>query len=127
MPILERDLAFLFDIYDAGLKIQIATKKVKFYHFERDFMIKSTVERQLEIIGIASKKLSEGTRETLCQIPWKDIIGLRNVIAHEYGEIKIEKIWYVAKFDVPVLLKELKKIKELKPYIKDHKIIAIPL
>jgi len=55
---------------------------------------------------------------TIFLIPWKDIIGLRNVIAHEYGEIKIEKIWHVAKFDVPALLKELKKIKELKPYIK---------
>lgn len=46
------------------------------------------------------------------------IIGLRNMIVHEYDEVKHEKIWIISKKYVPALVKELKKIAELKPYIQ---------
>jgi uncharacterized protein with HEPN domain len=46
-------------------------------------------------------------------------MGLRNKLAHDYGEILTERIWNIAKTSVPELLIELKKIEELKRYIAE--------
>jgi len=44
------------------------------------------------------------------EIPWQQIIGLRNILAHEYGEIKVERIYTAATVNVPELLKLLDKL-----------------
>jgi uncharacterized protein with HEPN domain len=51
-------------------------------------------------------------------IPWGNIIGLRNKLAHDYGEILAERIWNISKTSVPELLNEIEKIKEIKEYIE---------
>ena len=94
------------------------TKHKKFYHFEKDKMLRFAVERCFEIIGIAATKISAETREQFKNIPWRSIIGLRNIIAHEYGEIKIEKIWDFSQSSIPNLMKALTEFEELKKYIK---------
>jgi uncharacterized protein with HEPN domain len=53
-----------------------------------------------------------------------NIIGLRNKLAHDYGEILAARIWQIAKKSIPELIIELEKIEDLKEYIakkKDHK------
>ena len=55
-------------------------------------------------------------------IPWGNIIGLRNKLAHDYGEILAERIWIISKKSIQELLKELKKIDELKQYIEEAQI-----
>jgi len=44
------------------------------------------------------------------EIPWQQIIGLRNILAHEYGEIKVDRIYNAATVSVPELLKLLDKL-----------------
>ena len=61
--------------------------------------------------------MSDGARNELKHIPWRSIIGLRNIIAHEYGEIKLAKIWDFKQTKVPELINELKVIEQLKQYI----------
>ena len=116
------DAIFLMDIVECCLKIIETTKNTKYYYFEKDFQKKSTVERQIEIIGEASKKISTKTREELAHIPWKKMIGLRNVIAHEYRDIVNEVIWKAAIFFVPELLNNLYKIEDLKNFIDQEKV-----
>jgi uncharacterized protein with HEPN domain len=53
----------------------------------------------------------------LQNIPWRNIIGLRNKLAHDYGEILAERIWNIAKTSIPELLKEIEKLDEKKEYI----------
>ena len=43
-------------------------------------------------------------------IPWKSLTGLRNILAHEYGEIVVERIWLIAKEKIPGLIDALSKI-----------------
>ncbi|WP_148257332.1 HepT-like ribonuclease domain-containing protein [Treponema primitia] len=52
-----------------------------------------------------------------------NIIGLRNKLAHDYGEILAERIWNISKTSVPSLLIEIEKIEELKEYIKKVSVI----
>ena len=115
----ENDLSYLIDIVDCILDINEFTKSIDFYQFEKDKMRKLAVERQLEVIGQAANKISNEARMILENIPWKNIIGLRNKLAHDYGEILAERIWKISKESISELLNELENIEELKKYIKN--------
>jgi len=117
MPLSEEDLSYLIDIIDCVIDINEFTKSIEYYQFENDKMRKLAVERQLEVIGQVANKISIETQNSLKDIPWKNIIGLRNKLAHDYGEILAERIWGISKNSLQELMKELKKIEELKEYI----------
>ena len=118
MPLNENDLSYLIDIVDCIFDINEFTNGIQFHIFEKDKMRKLAVERQLEVIGQAASKISNDTQETLKNIPWGNIIGLRNKLAHDYGEILAERIWNISKTSIQKLLEELKKIEEIKEYIE---------
>ena len=121
MPLNENDLSFLIDIIDCIFDINEFTNEVEFFEFEKDKMRKLAVERQLEIIGQAANKISDDTQKIMKSIPWRNIIGLRNKLAHDYGEVLAERIWTISKISISELLKELENVKELKAYInKKH-------
>lgn len=61
------------------------------------------LERALEIIGEAARRVSEPFRDAHPEIPWKHIIGNRNVLAHNYDDIVQEVLWTTATRDVPRL------------------------
>jgi uncharacterized protein with HEPN domain len=70
--------------------------------------------RQLEIIGEATKRLSEETRSKHPDVPWRRIAGLRDVLTHDYMGVDLEAVWEVTQRDLPeleakirVILKEL--------------------
>jgi uncharacterized protein with HEPN domain len=117
MLLSENDISYLIDIYDCIIDINEFTNSIEYNQFEKDKMRKLAVERQLEIIGQAANKISLETQNNLDKIPWKNIIGLRNKLAHDYGEILAERIWKISKISLDELLKELEKIEELKEYI----------
>ena len=73
-------------------------------------MFRLAVEREIEIIGIAASKLSAGFREAYPEIPLHRIIAQRNVIAHEYGDIQLDRIWRVATERVPELMLRLEPL-----------------
>ena len=118
MPLDKNDLSFLIDIIDCIIDINDFTDKIQFHEFEKDKMRKLAVERQLEVIGQAANKISKNTQNKLENIPWGNIIGLRNKLAHDYGEILAERIWLIARNSIQELLKELEKIEELRDYMK---------
>jgi len=117
MPLNENDLSFIIDIVDCIIDINEFTNGIQFYEFEKDKMRKLAVERQLEVIGQAANKISKETQDILKSIPWKNIIGLRNKLAHDYGEILAERIWAISRNSIQELKAELEKIDEIKEYI----------
>jgi uncharacterized protein with HEPN domain len=58
---------------------------------------------QFVVIGEAVKNLSQETRESAPEIPWTDIAGLRDLIAHEYFRIDIHRVLEIAEHDLPPL------------------------
>jgi len=118
MQLNENDLSFIIDIVDCVIDVNEFTNSIEFSQFEKDKMRKLAVERQLEIIGQAANKISLETQKIFENIPWKNIIGLRNRLAHDYGEILAERIWKISKTSINELLNELEKIEEVKEYIK---------
>jgi uncharacterized protein with HEPN domain len=66
--------------------------------------------RQLEILGEATKKLSDTLRKRHPDIPWRRIAGLRDVLIHRYMGVDIESVWEVAQKDLPELRRKLEAI-----------------
>lgn len=66
--------------------------------------------RQLEIIGEASNRLSEQLLQNNTDIPWARIIGLRNLVVHEYFGIDDITIWNVIKINLPNLKEKILQI-----------------
>jgi len=107
MPPNEHDLAYLWDMLDAARQIQDFIRGVSFSKYSDNKLIQSAVERQLEILGEAARRVSHEFQEEHPEIPWRPVIGLRNVLAHEYGEIKADRIWRIASVDVIDLISKL--------------------
>jgi len=68
------------------------------------------VIRQIEIIGEATKRLSNNLRDKHAHIPWQDIAGMRDKLVHDYFGVDIDKVWLTAQDDVPALRAEVTKI-----------------
>ena len=106
----EDDMARLWDMLDAARAIKEFTHEKRFGQFMTDRMLRSAVERNLEIIGEAAKHVSQAFRDSIPDIPWRAIIALRNVISHEYGEIKYERLWSLCTEQLAVLIRHLEDI-----------------
>ena len=71
--------------------------------FSADDMRIDAVIRNLEIIGEAAKNIPVEIREEYPDIEWKKIVGLRNILIHEYSGVDIDILWDVVKNKLPEL------------------------
>ncbi|TVR25407.1 MAG: DUF86 domain-containing protein [Anaerolineaceae bacterium] len=78
--------------------------------FMQDRMMQEAVIRGLEIIGEASRNLSEDLRAAHPEVPWRQIAAFRNFVIHVYWDIKLERIWEVVENDLPTLKPQLEAI-----------------
>ncbi|MGK7954714.1 MAG: DUF86 domain-containing protein [Crocosphaera sp.] len=65
---------------------------------------------QVIIIGEATKRLSSDFREKYNHIPWKDMAGMRDILAHQYDRVNINTLWDVIQSDIPELLAMIETI-----------------
>ncbi|NMB86306.1 MAG: DUF86 domain-containing protein [Methanothrix sp.] len=106
----DRDIAYLWDMLDAAHAILDFIEETSFEHYLQDRMLQLAVERALEIIGEAARNVSPEFRLKHPEIPWRRIIGQRNVLAHEYGSIKQDLIWEVVTAHLPDMVLRLEQM-----------------
>jgi uncharacterized protein with HEPN domain len=106
----ERDKAYLWDMLDAALAVEEFVQGQTFRDYLSNRMLRGAVERHIEIIGEAARRISEATRQALPEIPWRGIVGQRNILAHEYDEVLDEAIWGIATRRLPELIAALRAI-----------------
>lgn len=88
--------AHLWDAHQACLAISTFVEGIGEEGFQSNLLVQSAVERQLEILGEALNRLRRTDAATAEQVPDLDrIIGMRNIIAHEYGVVDHAIIWAV--------------------------------
>ncbi len=107
-----RDGAHLRDMLDACGRIARFVRGKTLDEYRRDDLLRSAVERQIEIIGEAARRVSDDFRGAHPEIAWRPIIAQRHILAHEYGEIEDDLIWRVATIHVPALRLLLEVIDE---------------
>ena len=103
----ERASALQWDMREASNEVLRFTENKTYEDLLQDRLLRLAVERDLEIIGEAANKISASLRQSHPEVAWRRIIGLRNVLAHDYGEIDLERIWVIIKEDLPALIPQL--------------------
>jgi uncharacterized protein with HEPN domain len=99
-----RDLRlYVEDIWESITAIEEYTRGVSKAEFEDDRQLQDAVARRLETIGEAVKHLPDDFRLRYPDVPWKQIAGLRDVLIHEYFNVRIMRVWYVVANDLQAL------------------------
>ena len=79
--------------------------------FLSDIGTQDKVIRRLSIIGEAASQLPEEIRKAYPDVQWKNIIGMRNFLIHEYFGVTLSEVWLTVKRDLPELQEQVKRIK----------------
>jgi len=107
---MERDLQSLLDMLQSAQIVMDYIAGRQRDELTTDLQFQDAMIRRLLIIGEASKRVSEATRQNLTTIPWAAISGMRNRLVHEYDEIDLDVIWDTAVNSLPNLILELEKV-----------------
>ena len=70
-------------------------------------MMKYACVKQIEIIGEAANLISNETKEIMSAVAWKQIVGMRHLLVHEYFGVDFELIWQVISYNLPILKKQV--------------------
>ena len=103
----EDELESLWDMQQAILQIQMFTAEMSEMEYLDSELVQSAVERKLEILGEAARRVAGDFQIAHPEIDWRNIIRLRNVIAHRYDQVKQEQIWKIVQTLLPELLNRL--------------------
>jgi len=106
----EMDAACLWDMLEAGRAVQRFVASLDREGYLSDEVVQAAVERKIEIIGEAARKVSAPFRQARPEIPWAKIAAQRHVLAHDYGRIEHDRIWEVATVHVPTLVAQLAQL-----------------
>jgi uncharacterized protein with HEPN domain len=104
------DQVYLAHIVDALEQITAYTSGMCAETFRANRMVQDAVIRQFEIVGEATKNLSDCFRESHTGLPWKDLAGFRDKLIHQYFGVDLSTVWQSVVDDVPFLLDEVQKI-----------------
>jgi len=109
---MKRDLQlFLDDILESIELLETYTKDLSHKKFLEDHQVQDAIIRRIEIIGEAIRYFPDEVQEKYPEIPWREVRGMRNYIAHEYFGINYDMLWEVATKDIYELKEQMLKIK----------------
>jgi uncharacterized protein with HEPN domain len=98
---------YIHHIIEASTKISDYLEGIDQHKFSSQSMAYDAIVRNLEIIGEACNHLEEEFKSSHPKIPWSQIIGMRNKLAHEYWDIDSEIVWEAAAVESQKLKKQL--------------------
>jgi uncharacterized protein with HEPN domain len=101
---MSRDKAALIDIHHAAQRILLFANGLTKSDLAANEEKQSAILYQVIVVGEATKRLSNDFRNIHSDIPWKDIAGMRDILAHQYDRINLDTLWDVIQNDIPELI-----------------------
>ncbi|MBI3961810.1 MAG: DUF86 domain-containing protein [Deinococcus sp.] len=78
--------------------------------FMASSLTQDAVIRNLEIIGEATKRISQDLKQAYPDVPWRRVAGLRDVLIHNYIRVDLDEVWNVMEADLPGLKSKIEAI-----------------
>jgi uncharacterized protein with HEPN domain len=110
MPPESNDPGLLFEMLKAAEAVVRFVSSRTRKDYDSDELLRSAVERKLEIIGEAFSGLSKELSEAHPEIAWQKISSTRNILAHDYDRIDSDVMWRIATIHAPELSAQLRKM-----------------
>lgn len=105
------DRLYLSNIKECIERIEVYTRNGKDV-FVQETMIQDAVIRNFEIMGEATKRLSNELRITYPNVPWQQVAGFRDVLIHDYLKVDLNRVWGVIELNLPQLKADIEVILE---------------
>jgi uncharacterized protein with HEPN domain len=99
-----RDDARLLDMLLAAKELSRYTEGVTPKQFDDDRLLQHAVIRLIEIVGEAARNISAEFKAAHPEIPWSEIVSMRNRLVHEYFRVTSDRVWEAVKKDIPALI-----------------------
>ena len=103
-------LIFIEHILENIENIDNFSKEISKNDFFKDKLRQNAIIRAIEIIGEAVKNLPDSFKNKYPNISWKEIVGTRDKMIHNYFGIDLDTVWEIIKEDIPKLKKDIKQI-----------------
>lgn len=107
---MRQDETYLLDMLLAARKAAKFAQDLEYEQFERSDLHQNAIFKVLEIVGEAAARISDDTKDAHPEIPWSNVIGLRNRIVHAYFGLDLEIVWRIVNESVPELINKLEQI-----------------
>lgn len=101
--------ASLIDIVVYSRRALSYLEDVSAEEFALDIRVQDQVIRCLTVIGEAARRTPDAVRSAHPQVPWIQMVGMRNRLAHEYDGIDSDTVWVTVQRDLPMILAELER------------------
>ncbi len=108
---MRRDLERLRDVVEAIDRIRQHTNLNR-SAFDNQPLVQVWVVHHLEIVGEACRGLSADLRDRHPEVPWAAIVGMRNILVHDYFGVNLDEVWAAVERDVPKLRQQVLAIIE---------------
>ncbi|MFA5771844.1 MAG: HepT-like ribonuclease domain-containing protein [Thermoplasmata archaeon] len=95
---------------DAAKEAMLFAKNKKRKDLDNDRMLVLSVIKSIEIIGEAAAKVTNETKDRCTEVPWSNIVAMRNRLIHVYFDIDNDRVWDTVTKDLPMLISLLEKI-----------------
>jgi uncharacterized protein with HEPN domain len=107
---MRQDDSYLLDMLVAARKAITFAADLTHAQFEQSDLHQNAIFKVLEIVGEAASRISDSAQTAHPEIPWQEIVGLRNRVVHVYFEIDLSLVWQIVREDVPALIAQLERL-----------------
>jgi uncharacterized protein with HEPN domain len=104
------DATYLLDIRDAAREALAFVEGVRYHEFVNNRGLVLIIQKEIEIMGEISKHVSDEFKAEHPDVPFRMMAGMRDVLVHDYAEVKYERIWTVVTDHLEPLVKQLTEL-----------------
>jgi len=104
------DLVYLGHMLDTTRKIAAKVEGLTREAFDADEDLRLALVHLVQVVGEAARRVSEERKQLAPGIPWREVIGMRHKLVHDYMDVSFDLLWTVVTLDIDPLLRELEQL-----------------